>query len=450
MAFGCATSNTETLTTGHQGLAEIRVDAAPFSDVNITRVTVETAGESQDLVLNPSTGTFDGTLILPSGAQILTVSAYTGEALVGQSRPTPLDVQPNLVTRVMVRILDLTPSAPPIYGPIVDSLSYPTTTEAGALATFTMSVVAPAGDPVTYAWTSDCPGSTFSAPQAATTGWSTAAQGACTINVVATSHGFTVAQSFAIVVFPAGSGSGAVEVSSTFVTAPAMMLMLPDVTCSVSRGGNASCPTAIASPATTGLRLSIFHWGSSAPGSFALSDSCGGRFGTSWRNVDNVSGAWLPPVAGGLCILTARAINGDGLAETLSAAILVRAGVPATAQPPRIFASLDTGCSLGDSSSPPGCGQIQAGSHVALYGNVSWADGLPGALAIIDDCVGTQPTPDDANFFNVGWDLPSTPGRTCTTSVRATNLQGVSSEVAARYQLGDPGTPPTSPAVTRR
>lgn len=438
LAVGCTTDDPDTLATGEQGLAEVHVDAAPLLAASITRVTLAAAGQTQDLALNSATGTFDGAMILPSGTQSLVASAFSGDTLVGQSQPASVDVQAGIVTRVMIRILDLTVQGPPTYGPIFDSLSYPTTTEAGASATFAISVIAPAGDPVTYAWTSDCADSTFSAPGAATTSWSKSAQGACTIHVTAASNGFSVMQSFAIVVFPAGSGSGAVAVSSTFVTAPMMILSLPAVGCFVSQDGNASCPGTIASPTTSPYQVSVFHWGSSAPGALELSDDCGGRFGTDSRDAGNRFGSWLPPAGGGVCIVTARAVNGDGLASTISAAILVRAGSSATAQPPQLFGTLANGCSFQSSTSPVDCGQVQAGGLFGLFGNMSWADGHPGSLTITDDCGGAQPEPSNSFFFDTSWALPSTPGTICTTTVHATNLEGVSSDAVARYQLVAP------------
>jgi hypothetical protein len=163
---------------------------------------VESGTQSQDLMLNPATGTFDGTLTLPPGMQILVARAFSNDTLVGQSPPTPVDIQAGTVTVVMIRILDLTPEAPPLYGPIFDALSHPTSAEAGSPVTFMISVVAPAGDPVSYSWTSDCSDSTFSV-QAATTNWSKATKGTCSIRVVATSNGQSVMQSFVIVVFAA-------------------------------------------------------------------------------------------------------------------------------------------------------------------------------------------------------------------------------------------------------
>jgi hypothetical protein len=67
-----------------------------------------------------------------------------------------------------------------------------------------------------------------------------------------------------------------------------------------------------------------------------------------------------------------------------------------------------------------------------------WADGHPGSLTITDDCGGAQPEPNNLFFFDTQWTLPSEPGRICTTTVRATNLEGVSSDAVARYQLVAP------------
>ena len=134
-----------------------------------------------------------------------------------------------------------------------------------------------------------------------------------------------------------------------------------------------------------------------------------------------------------MTVVTARAVNGDGLVGTVSAAILTRAGTPATAQPPEIFATYTTGCILTNPAAE--CGPFPAGGQVLMFGNAFYGDGFPGSLAIIDDCGGSQPTPSSAGSFGNTWTVPSTPGATCTTTVRVTNLEGGSSEVSAHYHL---------------
>jgi hypothetical protein len=424
--------------TNEQGLTELRIDARALLAVGITQVTVAAGGQAQDLVLNPATGTYDGTMILPAGPQSLLAQAFSGATLVGASNPAAVTVQAGLVTHVVMHILDLTGSAPPLYGPILDSLVFPTTAQAMAPVTFAASVVAPAGDPVTYAWSSSCDDATFSAPASATTNWSKAAQGSCTITMIATSNGFSVAQSFEIVVFPPGSGSGAVDVSGLFVTAPSLFLAFPEVGCFISPGGNSSCAGSLASPNVSSYSVSVTSWGGSTPSALTLSDNCGGRFGTSYTSPESRSGFWMPPLGAGVCILTATAVNSDGLAATLTAAILVRAGTQATAQPPSIFGQLFPGptCIFATGlPDPTDCGSIPAGTPMTLFGNISWADGYPDSVTLLDDCGGGLVPPSNAFNFGSPWNLPNLPGQLCTVTIRATNLQGGMSQASAQYHL---------------
>lgn len=444
LAVGCITGHPDVLGTDRRGVAELRVDAGPLLAASITRVTIEAADQTQDLALNPATGTFDGTLFLPAGTQSLVARAFAGDMLVGQSQPTAVAVTAGAITRVLLRILDVTGSPAQVFGPILDSLSFPTTTDAGTTVTFAISVVAPLGDPVTYAWSSDCMDATFTAPSAPTTGWSKAAQGTCTITVTATSNGFTIAQSFGIVVFPAGANFGVVDVSTTFITAPSLVLGIGAAQCGVGLLSDGSCPRTFASPTASDYFVSVFSWGGSTPGTFDVSDSCGGRFGLSSRGTDGVRGSWLPPVGGGLCFLTAHAVNGDGLAATVTAAVLTHPGTAATARPPLPIAGLLTSfsCTFGSSASPTDCGTFQTGSQISIGGQVFWDDGHPGSVTITDDCVGPRPDVSDTSFFSDSWLAPNMPGATCTTTVHATNLEGVSTEVATRYHLVAP--PPGS------
>jgi hypothetical protein len=438
LTVGCTTNNTESLAADPQGLAELRVDAGPLLAAGITRITVDGGGPAQELVLNPDTGTFDGTLFLTTGTYSLIARAFSDDTLVGESRPTPVSVQPGIVTRVVIRILDVTAQAPPIFGPIFDSLTFPTTTEAGASVTFALSVIAPAGDPVTYAWTSSCADATFSAPDAATTTWSKPTPGGCTIDVRASSSGSNVFQSFAIVVFPTGSGNGAAAVSGTLVGRPLIQLILGDLGCVVTPGNDGSCRNTITSPAISSYSANVFSWGASTPGTLELSDSCGGRFGTEQRSPDSVSGAWLPPATGGLCILTARAVSNDGVVGTVAAAALTRPGTAPTPQPVNPFVNLETGCPLLPSGNV--CGSIQAGASRSVNGNISFGSGRPGTVTVTDDCFGPLP-PASLNFFFGAlfifspWTVPPTPGATCTTTVHATSLEGSSIDVSASYSI---------------
>lgn len=437
-AVGCMTGHPDVLGIDRQGVAELHVDAGPLLAAGITRVTIEATDQTQDLPLNPATGTFDGLLFLPAGTQSLIARAFGGDMEVGESQPTAVQVTPGTTTRVLLRIIDRTSTPGQVYGPILDSLSFPTTTDAGTTATFAVSVVAPLGDPVTYAWSADCMDSTFTAPSAATTGWSKAAQGTCTITVAATSNGFTVVQSFGIVVFPAGANIGAVDASATFIASPSVFLGLGSAGCFVGPGNNGSCPLTFASPTVSSYNAVVGSWGGSTPGTLDVSDDCGGRFGTSSRSDSDDSGFWLPPVGGGLCLVTAHAVSGDGLSATVTVAVLTHPGTAATARPPQPvagFQEVGFSCLFGSPASPPDCGPFQTGSQLSMGGQVFWDDGHPGSVTITDSCVGPRPDASDTLFFSASWLAPNMPGTTCTTTVRATNLEGVSTEIASRYQL---------------
>jgi hypothetical protein len=440
LTIGCVAGDgdpADDVGTAEQGLTEIRIDARALLAVGITQVSLEASGQSQDLVLNPATGTYDGTLILPAGAHSLLARAFADGTLVGASNPIAVTVQSGQVTRVVMHILDLTGSAPPLYGPILDSLVFPTTAQATVPVTFSSSVIAPAGDPVTYAWSSSCADSTFTAPASASTAWSKAAQGSCTLTMVATSNGLSLVQSFEVVVFPAGSGSGAVDASAQFVTAPSLFLAFPEVGCYVAPGGNSSCPSTLTSPSVSSYSANVTSWGGSSPGTLTLSDNCGGRFGTSYSSPESRSGVWLPPVGAGVCILTATAVNGDGLVATLTAAVLVRAGTPSTAQPPSIFGQVfpSVNCVFASDSGPTDCGAIPAGSPLTIFGSVSWADGYPESVTLVDSCGGSLVPPNNAYSFSSPWNLATLPGQICTLTVRATNLQGGTSEASVQYHL---------------
>jgi hypothetical protein len=182
----------------------------------------------------------------------------------------------------------------------------------------------------------------------------------------------------------------------------------------------------------------VFDWGNSAPGTIEVSNDCDGRMGTTTRSANDVTGNWLPPVTGGVCILTARAVNSDGLATTVAAGLLVRAGtVPAIPLPPVASGVLfGTGilCTLGDAT-PPDCGPVQAGVTLQLNYGVSLVDNaVPGAATLTDSCAGPLPV---TNFFfgNPSWTVPSTPGASCTLTLHLETLQGSSSQLAAQYQI---------------
>lgn len=443
MVVACATRAPD---RDHAGVAEVQIDTRALSASGVTRVTVDAAGQTQDLSFSAATGTFDGALVLPPGTQSLVATAFVDDMLVGRSNPTPVIIQTGAVTRVVLRILDTTAPPGQTFGPIFESISYPTTIQAGESATFAISVIAPTGDPVTYAWSSDCADAAFSAPDAATTQFTRPTPGGCEIQVAATSNGFTIHQSFAIAVFAAGADGGAAQISTAFVTAPVILLSLPDLGCTQSTdgviGSDSSCQTTLASPTTTRYLASVLSWGNSSPGSLEVTDSCGGGVGVSVHSagLSEQDGDWLPPVAGGTCFLTGRAVNSDGLASTVSIAVLARPGTPpAVPPPPTLNAFLEDGfsCDLRPPPSVRHCGPVPVGSSLGLAYTPVLNGGHPGRLTITDDCAGPQSVTrfQDRGEEVVEWTVPPVSGQTCTVTMDATTLEGSRSEVAVTYSV---------------
>jgi len=440
-ATSCTADHPGDRANEQQGIAELRVDAASLQAANVTRVTVEVAGGIQDLVFNPASGTFDAALFLASGSQTVIGRAFSDDVLVGASNPVTVDVTPGNVTRAVLRILDLT-VATPVFGPLFDSLTFPTTVNAKTTATFALAVVAPAHDPVTYLWSSDCADSTFTAPGAAQTGWFKPSQGSCQITVVATSNGFSITQSFLIVVFPEGSNGGAVDISGAFITRPETQTSLTSHTQGCLgfqlRGANAldsSCPIIVSAPDTLRLDMKTLGWGSSTPGDFDLADDCGGRFGIDDQNSDSLLATWMPPAAGGLCILTARAINGDGIATSQSFAFLTRPGTLPVTRPPLVGVGLST-CSLSSpQDAPQDCGEFAVNSRLGAAVGISWQDSRSGIVTVTDDCGGGQFRSTSSAPFGRIWITSGAPGTTCHLTATATNLEGVTTTVAATYRL---------------
>lgn len=435
----------DSLASDAQGIAELQIDASPLFEGNVDRVTVEVAGQTVDLAINPSTGTFDGTLQVPAGMQTFVARAFSGQMLVGQSAPTPATIQAGAITRVMIRILDTTSDPPPVYGPILDSLTFPTTATAGAPASFAVSVVAPAGDPITYAWSSDCADSAFASPTAAATTWTKPTAGSCTIHIVATSNGFSVSQSFVIVVFPAGSSDGAAAVSAAFIRQPEMQFSLFNFGCvkNSSPGFNSSCTTTIASPSHTQYLLNVFDWGGSTPGPFAVSVDCGGLIGTDQVSSSTVGGPWVPPLGGGLCFFTGTATSGDGLTTTVHMAVLSHAGTALPpADPPDVIGTLSNdriGCNAGEDM-PTQCPAFPVGAVIHAGAVINWLDGLVGGVTVTDSCAGPQPIANASLSFHnsAPWTVFGRPGQACTTTITATNLEGGSVTRTIQYLIASP------------
>ncbi|HWN71965.1 MAG TPA: hypothetical protein VNM90_30205, partial [Haliangium sp.] len=329
LAAGCAGS--DTASTDEMGTARIGLITPQVLPFELTRVSVETnTGFSVDLARDPFTGVFEGTLLLPVGVHELIGRAFVDADQVGVSSPVPADIQAGVVTQVTIQILDTTGGPQPDFGPLIESLSHPTSSTAGAEVMFAVSIIDPDGTPVSIDWSDDCADSTFTAAQSTATGWSKATPGTCNVTVTGASNGASVSQSFSIVVFPPGANQGAVDIVNEFIAAPTpeLQFYVPEGFCTVGTfSSNASCAFPAASPTVPTLQV-VTNWQNGSPGAVTLSDDCGGTLGVTFQDPSFVVASWLPPVQGGICRLTAHAVNQQGVVGELSMAVLVRPGTP--------------------------------------------------------------------------------------------------------------------------
>jgi hypothetical protein len=432
---GCV--GAESPATGDMGTVQVRLITPQVGQLELTRVSVESnTGASADLTRDAQTGQFTGSLLLPAGMHELTGRAFIDDDLVGVSNPVPADVQAGGVTQVMIQILDITGGNQPDFGPILASLSHPTSTSAGTEVLFAASVIDPDGTPVSYDWTDDCDDSTFTAPQAAETGWSKLTPGACRVTLVASSGGVSITNSFSVVVFQSGADQGAVEIVNEFISAPTSSLQLvagSEQCFTTSSAADASCRKVFASPEFAQVLVGI-DWANGSPGTATLSDDCGGSVGVGVQNPSTIIAAWLPPIQGGLCRLTVRATNGQGVLGQLSMAIVVLDGVPRQpATPPTISAEMflptEFGRCLAASDQPASdCGTLAAFTSTAISARVFWGDSLPGSIEFTDGCGG--------QFFGTGvdlvsgfagteWAAPGTSAADCPITVTARSLEGL-------------------------
>jgi hypothetical protein len=439
---GCGGSDAES--TDATGTARIHLITPQVFDFQLTRVSVETnTGFTVDLARDQQTGDFGGSLALPAGVHEITGRAFVDAEQVGASNPVTAEIQAGAITQIMIQILDTTGGDQPDFGPILESLSHPTSTTVGVEVIFAASVIDLDGTPVSIAWDDDCSDSSFTSPQEAMTGWSKATPGTCRVTISAASGGQTLATSFNIAVFEAGANQGAADIVSEFISAPSISLFLglPEGFCSVDRfAGNASCASAIASPSTASVQASV-NWENATPGNFTVVDDCGGAFGV-FANQSFVDGQWLPPVQGAICRVTARAISQEGIVSEMTAAVLVRPGTPR--QPtgaPRITvnAFLPAVFCQGDSENGEAfCGSMRPGAFLNFDGNLTWADTIPGQLEVSDSCGGVfsnRFTDTRGGFYSGSWQAPAMPAPGCAMTITATSLEGVTRSAVLRINV---------------
>ncbi len=318
----------------HEGLGpndgEVSVRVRGLNERGVDRIVVSASPANVTRTLTyDGAGGFAGVLVLPSGNQTLTVTAYAGDAGVVGTGTAQVTVVAGQSTAVSIIILDNTqPPRGAGIAPIITTFSA-SRTRVGPAENVALSATAVDldGDPVTYRWTDDC-GGVFSAPNAANTNWNKAAAGTCRVSLEASAAGLTARESIVITVDAQPSSTGTVNVNGEFVARPEILSLklsgfggaqpVREVFRAFSQAANLT-------GVVPGMQLTLavtYSQASTSSGavSLAFSDTCGGLSAGSnvWRApavpAGNVSQA---------CRITATATS-HTLTDSFSVGVEVR------------------------------------------------------------------------------------------------------------------------------
>lgn len=342
---------------GTEGEAQVSVKGLSAWQIQSMTVTAQPANVTRPLTYSQDAGTFNGTLVLPTGSQTLTANGY---AYVGSDAGTPdggfemdagaqtltlvasgtasVEIVANTTSAVNMRIYDQTQPRPnPDLAPLILSL---TASSVNATVnqpiTLTVDALDLDGDPLTYAWSSTCPG-TFSQPNAPSTTWAGSEPGGCTLTVAVTSRNATATDSVAVVVFngtPDGGSSGGAQVVGEYIPRPEVQSMsvfgnnLPFS--SVYRNSATANFPSVRPNTQYIVEISINFGTRLGDKSTDLQTTCGGTVTRGYDSCANNFGDgcytqfnWTTPAQTSTCVLTGRAAN-DGLQDSFTAGIVVR------------------------------------------------------------------------------------------------------------------------------
>ncbi len=282
MAVACGDHQT------NQGTMNVVVSVQGIAIAEITRVTitVQPANVTRDLAL-ATDGTFTGTLTVATGTQTVTAAAYKGTSLAATSTAPPVEVQPGAQVSVTLTLYDSSGPPPlPDHSPVVLSFVVPNTDAMqGVAQTLTATAVDVDGDAIDVGWSAAPPGcgtfaSSSSTPIApngvsATTVFTSALLGTCTVKVTATANGKPDSRSTVVTVVEA---TGTISVSGSYYPQPYITSMAVysggTIWWEAARDGNdATSPSSVPTSSQHEVRASYDAVQSAA---VTLVDSCGG------------------------------------------------------------------------------------------------------------------------------------------------------------------------------
>jgi hypothetical protein len=412
------------------GTARVRIEASRTDDYEITRVTVTAEGGFETELVREGNSGFVGTLALPAGPNTLVGEAFVFDELVGTSAPVPVEIQGGLVTAATIRILDITGGRDIGHSPIVLSLTHPLSTVVNQPAMLAISAVDPDNDPISATWFSECGDAVLSSPNDFVTDFTPLTAGTCRVHVTVSDGALSVTKSFNIVAFDEDAAGGAVDLDGAFVSAPQLSLDIytESYSCSVySESADGTCAGSVSAP-TRPYVSTFVNWGNAVPGTIEITDNCGGQYRFPYTDPNFFQAEWLPPIDETVCLITARAVSGDGLFNQITAALLVRAGEPPPPADIQAFVQLyhnDGDCILSSGESAVDCPAIRAGNPALLLVDMFWDSAVPGVIDVRDNCGGELLLHvSDPFVLQADWLAPFTPEQQCTIQVEAQSADG--------------------------
>ncbi len=300
----------------------------------VTRValSVTPAGVTSDLLPDPATGAFTGTLSLPVGLQAITARAYADATLVAEGSAS-VTVTGGQALSVTITVLDVTgPEPTPDHGPVLTSLTASALTlDVGQTLSLTAAAIDVDGDIVTYTWSALPAGCATFSPDITTGGASAsttataALAGACAISVRAEALGLADTLSTTVdLLLP-------VVIGGIFVPQPVIgsVEFLSPATASVLRTTSDATLRHAWAPGTP---VSVMVSWDEAPwldrSTATLVDSCGGTVVSTATTTSTETFDWTP-TGGPVCLLTA-AVQRQGLSDDFPVAVIVGAVPPGT------------------------------------------------------------------------------------------------------------------------
>jgi hypothetical protein len=165
-------------------------------------------------------------------------------------------------------------------------------------------------------------GGAFTAPAAPVTEWSRPSEGTCVVTVRVSARGKSDAESFTVIVAPAGP-AGDASVSGTYLARPRLEWFgLGPCGFSREQPAGATCPTVLGAGTTHAVSLEYTLASETGSRTVGLSDDCAGASVPVASDAAAATFEWTAPAAGGVCVVTAH-VTHETMTDSLPMAIQV-------------------------------------------------------------------------------------------------------------------------------